>query len=268
VEILSSTCSALTCYPQPGKLKSLRLLEAFADGARGNIALDERLRPGAAAFYGTVGIEALWRAARARAACTPGADWYYLDNAFFDRARGRHFRVGKNALQGPLGKPSWTRYSDLHLAGIRPWCRRGRHVLVVEQSEYFMREVAGWPGGLAGWREHVLGRLRHATERPVVVRHWVRDKAERARTLAGDLDDCWALVTHASAAANEALIAGVPVFCTGPCVALEMGSGELERIESPRRPDGRQDWAARLAASQWTIEEFADGTAWKALNAA
>lgn len=215
---------------------------------------------GPVAFYGTVGIEHLLRQARA-----DGRDWYYLDNAYFDCARGRQFRVSKNALQRAVERPDWERFSALKL-GIQPWRKGGRHVVVVEQSMYFMCRLTPWDWGTTAWREHVLHTLRGLTDRPIVVRHWSNDKAERMRSLHEDLKDAWALVTWSSAAANEALLAGVPVFVAPGCVAAPMGSTDLTKIEAPAKPLGRIEWAARLAASQWTIEELREGAAWRAWN--
>lgn len=239
----------MRCYPQPGKEKSKLILEALAAGAGGD-------RPdGTPAFFGVVGIEDEWREVRARGA------YLYCDNSFFDATRGTYFRVGVGALQTVARRPDWDRRAKLPVSA-RPWRRNGKHVVVVAQSDHFMREVAGWPGGALAWQDHVLTALRRGTDRPIVVRHWSRDKGERSRTLQHDLEGAWALVTHMSAAATEAVVSGVPAFATGPCAALEMGLGQLERIEHPRRPDGREEWIARLAASQWTLEELRQGK-WK-----
>lgn len=86
------------------------------------------------------------------------------------------------------------------------------------------------------------------------------------RTLQEDLKDAHCVVTHMSAAANEALIAGVPVFVTGLCAASPLASGSLKEIEHPRYPSGREEWLAGLAGAQWTLDEFRRGIAWRALN--
>lgn len=249
------------CYPQPSKARSRLLLEAFAAGAGGKVSQQVlQLERGPAAFYGVVGIEYLLRLAR-----SDGRDWYYGDNAFFDRGRGTFFRFAKNAFQGPAAKPEGSRLAALGLE-VKPWQRGGRHIVVVEQSEHFL--------GLSGaggreWLTRMLLRIVKLTDRPLVLRRWRRDKDKAAATLRGDLKDAWALVTHASAAANEALLAGIPVFVSAKdCVAAPMASGELEQIESPRYPDGREEWAAALAASQWNVEELRAGAAWRALNGA
>jgi hypothetical protein len=76
------------------------------------------------------------------------------------------------------------------------------------------------------------------------------------------------LVTWSSAAANEALLAGVPVFVAGDCAASKMGLSDFTKIESPIYPPGRAAWAAALAGQQWSLEEFRSGVAWRTLQAA
>lgn len=214
------------------------------------------------AFYGVVGIEECFRLAQ-----QSGRDWYYIDNSFVDSARGKQYRVGRNELQpARLLRPDYDRLTALELK-IEPWRRDGRHIVVVMQSEDFMTGVVRWSGGVVGWQQHVLEALNAHTDRLIVLRHWSRDKLERARSLKQDLEGAWALITHMSAAANEAVLAGVPVFVTGQCAALPMGLSDLSAIERPRRPDGRHEWAAGLAGAQWTLDEFKSGIAWRALHA-
>lgn len=245
-------------YPQPGKDKSLRLLTAFCEGAGGRVAryLEQTEGCRSMAFYGTVGIERIFRMAQV------AGDWFYLDNAYFDCAREKYFRVSRNAFQRAL-RPDHARLEQLDVR-IAPWRRGGRHILVVEQSDYFMRELAGYP--IEKWRADIRRTLGLHTDRPILVRPWINNKLKGAATLQRDFVDCFAVVTHASAAAVEAVLAGIPVFLTGESVALEMGLSQLERIESPRRPDGRREWAARLAASQWSEAEMRSGAAWNALK--
>jgi hypothetical protein len=253
-------------YPQPGKPKSEQILVAFCGGAGGYIVDPSRglQDPGAAAFYGLAGLEALFTLAKQRAQLHRG-DWYYLDNAYFDATRQRYFRVSKNAMQRSARSPDFARLDELDVT-IAPWRRAGRSILIVEQSDYFMRELVGWRGGAAGWREDVMRELAGYTDRPLRPRIWLRDKAKASSSLAADLAGAWAVVTHSSAAAVEAVLAGVPVFLTGESVAIEMGLVQLSRIEQPSYPEGRREWAARLAASQWRLDEMTKGVAWRALN--
>jgi hypothetical protein len=250
---------SVTCYPHPGKLKSLRILEAFAKGCGAVISNGSELLDGAAAFYGVVGLELLWAEV-----IKQHREYYYIDNSYFDRSRGTFFRVGTGALQHDgTGEPDYARLDALQL-DIKPWRKSGNHIVVVAQSDHFMKTVAAWHP--LQWQHHVLTELKKHTDRPIVLRHWNRNKMEAAAGLAKDLAGAHAVVVHSSAAANEALLAGVPIFATSPCSALRMGLSQLDRIEYPRMPDGRRAWAAALAAKQWTLEEFSSGKTWAAIG--
>jgi hypothetical protein len=89
-----------------------------------------------------------------------------------------------------------------------------------------------------------------------------------ATSLREALRDCWALVTWSSAAANEALLAGVPVFTAADCAAALLGRTDFSKIEVPVYPEGRTVWAAALAGQQWSLDEFRHGVAWRTLQAA
>jgi hypothetical protein len=243
---------SVVCYAQPDKAKSRRVLEAFAAGCGGRMASTTaaRLEHGDVAFYGVrPGWLHLWRQARAE-----GRRVYYLDNAYFDADREARFRVGVNVVQQhrfPARQyPPFTR-------PIAPWRVGGRHIVVCPQSDEFMATVEQIN---EPWAEWVTRRLKMHTSREIRV----RKKAER-RPLAEDLRDAHALVAHTSAAANEALLAGVPVFVTGLCAASSMACSDLNRIERPLYPDGRERWAAALLAHQWTLDEMRDGACWKSL---
>lgn len=249
---------SVTCYPQPGKARSYELLSAFAKGALGRVCAQRfSLEAGPAAFYGLMSLEELFKRAR-----TDGRDWYYGDNAFFDVARHRFFRFSKNCFQS-IASGASADHARLQTLGLKiePWRRSGKNILIIEQSEHFMKSV----GRPIGWAQQMHHDVRMFSDRPVVLRFWDRNKARASQSLRAELQDAWALVTYSSAAANEALLAGVPVCVSDDSVALPF-STELSKIESPSMLDGREDWAARLAASQWTIDEIKSGNAWRMLN--
>ena len=254
---------SIICYPQPSKAKSSAVLAAFAAGCGANVHLSGpnslAPAPSAAAFYGVVGIEHLLNLARAEA-----REWYYGDNSYFDSGRGKYYRFTKNAFQAvkPFAEADFDRLKALGVE-IKPWRTEGSHIVIVEQSAHFHDISFAEPH----WASKVITELRKHTDRPLKVRYWRRDKDKASAALRNDLMGAWALVTHMSAAANEALAAGVPVFVSGQCAAAPLASGELAGIESAKTPDGRELWAARLSASQWTLEEMRNGKAWSVLNA-
>lgn len=77
--------------------------------------------------------------------------------------------------------------------------------------------------------------------------------------------DAWAVVTHHSNVAVDALLAGIPVFCWGG-VAREMGLQDFARIEDPHYPEDRAQWAADIAYTQWSVPEMAAGHCWQHLK--
>lgn len=248
----------ITCYPQPGKRKSAEIMRRFALGFGARIERDPARYSAdrAAAFYGVVGIEAQFNQAR-----TSGREWFYIDNSWFDRGRGDYFRIGHNRLQHDgIGKPDWQRFKALGIE-VKPWKKDGRHIVVCPQSDHFMTHVAGIKGGATAWLAETLVTLHANTDRPIVVREWSRDKTNLRGTLQADLENAWALVTHMSAAANEALLDGVPTFVTGQCAAWAQSHSYLHAIEYPIYLDGREEWAATLAGQQWQLFELEDGTA-------
>lgn len=249
-------------YPTPGKDKARVILDAFCAGAGGEVARDipARLPAGIPAFYGVTPATAhLWRQARAE-----GRDWFYIDNAYFDRVRGTYFRVTKNRLQhSGLGYSDGERFAGLGVA-IAPWRADGRHVLICPQSEEFMRVCAGYAGH---WLTDTLAELR-IYARDLRVRPWQRDKTKWYETLGEDLKGCWALVTYSSASAITAMLAGVPAICTAEdCISRAVTGGELSAILDPWQPAARAAWAAVVADNQWTLDEMRSGLTWAMLNA-
>lgn len=248
---------SVTCYATPGKVKSLRLCEAFAAGIRaagghGELhvgPVPERLKPGAAAFYGvTPATVHLWQQAK-----TEGRDWYYIDNSYFDVSRGTYFRVTRNRLQHDGTGASYGRRRQALGVTVRPWREgRGKHAVICVQSDGFMKTVAGVDP--AFWLRSAIEEAR-TMDLPVRLRSWEGNKIAQRRTLEADLKDAAVLITHSSAAAVEALLAGIQVRCAPVCAAYGVARRE------------REAWADVLADNQWTLAELQDGTAWRALSA-
>lgn len=245
---------SLVAYCQMDKEKSRRVCEAFAQGCGGSVTsvTEPTLRPGGAAFYGVRPPWLhLWEQARHE-----GRDAYYIDNAFVDAGREHYFRIGKNAFQSWSREPSDGKRLAALGVQIQPWKRDGRHILICPQSVEFMAMH-----GNGDWLSQTVGQVQAHTDRPVILR-----AKGSTRSLAADFKDAWLIVAHSSAVATEALLAGLPVVVTDPlCAAAEFGSTFAE-IETPKYPDGRGEWAARLADSQWSIPELKKGIAWTAVQ--
>ena len=244
----------LTCYRVPTEGTSPHWCEAFAKGAGGRVTESRRLLKGDMALFGSPKLWRIFTQAREQ-----GRTFYYGDHAYFRRFE--YYRITKNALVREPVPVDGVDDSRFNLLGVKieRWRSDGAHVLVCPPDDLFSSLI-----GLDAhkWLDDALATLAANTEREIRVR-------DRFSTgpLTDDLVGCHALVTYHSNAAVEALCFGVPVFVTGFGAAKNMGYVDLSKIEAPRYPVGRYEWACALANSQWTLDEMASGKAWSDLNA-
>lgn len=162
----------------------------------------------------------------------------------------------------------------LHFASLQPapWRKAGHHILVAGMGDKGAIAEGYQP---EQWERWAIGQLQQHTRRPIVYRpkpSWKTARpipgtiySPRDRDAELELQNCWAVVTHHSNVAVDALVAGVPVFCWEG-VAAALGSTDLSQIESPPMPDGRDEWMADIAWTQWSVREMADGLAWRHLR--
>lgn len=225
---------------------------AFAKGCGGELIHGGYMLPGAIAMFGHEALEPMLRQAQAE-----GRTWYYGDHAYF--GRGQYFRCTRNAMQhaGLEGDADPRRFASFGIP-IKPWRKSGSHIVLCPNSESFLSRY-----GAPNWVEETIAALKAVTDRKIVLRWKVH---AQAHPLARDLAGAWAVVTFTSNSAVEAVLAGVPAFCTAPCAGAAMSSANLQAIEAPVMPDGRLAWAARLANNQWTLEEMAAGKLWQAIG--
>jgi hypothetical protein len=78
----------------------------------------------------------------------------------------------------------------------------------------------------------------------------------------------YATVTFNSIAAIESILYGIPAFVSVPCAASPLASTDLSKLSDPFKPseDDIYKHACTLADGQFTLEEIANGTAWKLLQ--
>lgn len=243
----------LVCYDR-NKAKSRRIASAFAIGCGGQLVeasgLDVRGKD--IAFYGLSSGTIPLYTSREKA-----KSFRYIDNAYFDGQRGTHFRVTLGALQcSLLQQPNFQRLKSSGIE-IQPWKKTGKNVLLVVQSDEYMRLVAKQQSEI--WTTSVMKLIRKNTDRSLVIMPWVRDKIRAATIFAEALNDAWAVVVHSSSAGCEALRRGIPVFALEGCAASPLALNDLRLLESPFYPENREDWAAGLVNCQWTLEEFKEG---------
>jgi hypothetical protein len=230
----------LIARPVAGKKKSELICQAFIDGAPSHAHGE--------VFYGVdaSNIKHWNRVLRAR------APYYYCDNSYFDSVRGTQFRVTKNAMQVDTRKyqSDGCRFDALDLPIAPAQCNADGHWVLIEQSPWFMSLI-----GEPEWFSET-GKWAAGTGRKVVARRWDADKLKIQATLSADLVGAWGLLTHSSAAAVTALLAGIPVR-TDRAHAIA-----YVRVSSDNSVDGRQQAFGVLADHQFTLAEMKEGLAW------
>jgi hypothetical protein len=180
------------------------------------------------------------------------------------------------------GKKTWHRLvaNDLHLTpdldrgfpadrlsllpGLpRPWRPNGGAILVVENSEYHYRQQGTT---LEAWRTEVVQKLKPHTDRAIVFRPKELNRKTRDNLYERLCDlDYYCVITDASAAAIEAVWAGIPIITLGLHISRPVARTSLDEINDLYRgPIG--DWLCALTYSQWTLAEMQSGLAVKMIR--
>lgn len=226
---------------------------AFARGCKGTMT-DEigYLFDGPVATFGSPPVWPLLRTARQH-----GRDIYFGDHGYF--GRHKYYRITRNALQHDgTGEATPQRFLAFRRE-VQPWRETGRHIVVCPNSAAYF-QLHGLD--VDEWLISVREQLAQVTDRELRIR-WKMT----ATPIREDLINAWAVVVFSSAAALDALIAGVPVFTLAPFAAtVRMGRSDLQQIEDPYYPEDREPFLWNLANNQWTIRELCEGTAWQALQ--
>jgi hypothetical protein len=195
-------------------------------------------------FFGFDEIEELLRM-KAR-----GEPFLFLDHAYFQRGyEAANFRATISGIHQVEVKD--CPHDRLKRFGVRlaPWRTGGARVIVIPA----VPNPSRYHGG-PDWNDAVPHRVLR--EQDVLVK-WKKDGS-----LPDLLKHAKCLLAHVSVAAVEAACLGVPVVVDRNSPARPVSSPALDDL---RYPD-REQWAASLAYSQFSLSELSDGSAWSILN--
>lgn len=193
-----------------------------------------------------------------------------IDYGYLDRVRGvatwatGHWQVGVGGLNSlpPFDVPS----DRLAKLTPPPAAARGGAVLVCGQH-------VGDPShgldaaGIERWALDTLASLRSYTARPIIWRAHPDSPSIAPAGFDGvstapwseALDGVHAVVTIGSNIGHEAILAGVPVFCSPSAPYAEIAHTDLAMIENPIVTGHQRSYFARLAYAQWTLDELRSG---------
>lgn len=186
--------------------------------------------------------------------------FWYIDNGYWRPGRGNpegYYRICYRSM-GPVFLPDADAARGA-ATGVKfaPWRPSGRHILfALPGADY----GAALGFSMPVWIEHTKALLKRVTDRPIIT----RDRKSLV-PLADHLRDCWAVVTHSSNVAVEAVLAGVPVFVVPGSSAAPVGNVDLANLERPAMPDDREIWWTSLMCQQFTPAEMRSGLAYRHL---
>lgn len=219
------------------------------------MVLDFEPRPGIAVIHGM--------AFRQRRIMQFADDWYEIDHGYL--GRGDYHRVTHKALWTDGAGPADFRRLDRFNLTMRPWAKRGGDVLLAVQTDaaYEMDGITR-----DRWISDASRNVRRYSRRHALIRYKPIGQHRFQPPLAKILPAMWAVVTHTSSAALEALAAGVPAIVTNPKFPAALLGTPFEKLEAPVMPseEQRRDLFARLAAQQWNLEEMSSGKCWAHLH--
>tara|TARA_X000000950_G_scaffold281533_1_gene378346 strand:- start:7998 stop:8804 length:807 start_codon:yes stop_codon:yes gene_type:complete len=203
-------------------------------------------------------------------------NFYFMDHGYFTNAHDHpHWlRITKNKhCQNVLHQKPADRYENNFKQEIKPW-NKGKKILVLPPTN----AIANFFNA-TDWLDKTIETLKLNTDREIDVREKpynptvAKDhvgatvKVDKPTEHKGNINwkDYHAMVTYNSNTLVASLANGVPVFCDAMCAAAPISEINFSKIETPRYED-RIALFSSLAYNNWTLEEMANGTAWRMLN--
>jgi len=213
-------------------------------------------------------------------------DFYYIDTGYFGNfvslgntsGKKLFHRIVKNDLQKHwLEKHSSDRWQEICKIDPRyqwkGWKKKGRKILIVVPNRkscvFYGYDMDPYVNGEKTWLMNTIETIKKHTDMEIIIREKGSRAARQHHSIFDALDeDIFATVAFNSIAALESVIYGIPSFVTVPCAASPLSLIDLSQISTPLYPDESlvHQHCASLAYGQFTVEEIANGTAWKLLN--
>ena len=246
-----------------GSIRAHKLATAYAQGTGAFHQVMPEMRGAPHAFYGVRDDKMLDVFNKVKAS---GEPWLYVDNGYFTPDphgfRLYSIEVGAMRYAGPIEstKRGRLRWERLQRPKIKPWRKRGYHVLIALQSPYWYAKHGldwrAWMGGAEADALTYTGLKPVIRYKPGAPYNGV---LRSAQALHKDFSGAAAVITHSSLVSVEAVLAGIPAFadCYSPTRLL--GFTDRAQMKNPPRPGNRLEWAHTLAGRQWTLEEIANG---------
>ena len=204
-------------------------------------------------------------------------NFFFMDHGYFTNAHltPHWLRITKNKhCQNILQTRPADRYEKNFKQDIKPW-KKGKKILVLPPTNAIANFF-----NVTNWLDKTIKTLKENTDREIDIREKPYNpivgkdhvgatvKIETPTVHKGEINwnDYHAMVTYNSNTMVASLTNGVPVFCDPVnSAAAPISETDFTNIETPVYGD-RIALFSSLAYNNWTLEEMANGTAWRMLN--
>jgi len=183
-----------------------------------------------------------------------GINFYHYDHAYINRGhKSGNYRITSRQLNlSRLRVCGPSKLTSLNTRLVR-WRSHGSHILISPPTPNMISFLQ-----LDGWLDRTIAQLKKYTDRPLKIRY-----KGTSTPLDEDLKDCFALVTHQSNIAVDAVLSGIPVYVPTSSACYSVSSGPLSAIEYPKFPD-RELLINNISHSQYSLHHFVSGHAFQA----
>ena len=197
--------------------------------------------------------------------------------------RNETFKVGINGVNREADFANQLvddkRWKKLNIE-LKPWQSTGNTIIICGQH-HRSHQWRNNPS-MNLWFEQQINEIRKYTNRPILVRPHPRNPVgldikkwknvsykppQRDYNTIDDTDfketlkHAWAVINYSSNPAIIAVFNGIPVFVSEQSLCYDVGNISLNKINNPVMPD-RNNWANKLAYTEWTTEEIKQGLPW------
>jgi hypothetical protein len=201
--------------------------------------------------------------------------------------RNETFKVGINGINREADFANQTvddkRWKKLNIE-LKPWQSTGDTIIICGQH-HRSHQWRNNPS-MNVWVEQQINEIRKYTNRPILIRPHPRNpigldttkwkdvsykQPQRDYNTIDDTDfketlkHTWAVVNHSSNPAMMAVFNGIPIFVSEQSLCYDVGNFSLADINNPKMPD-RQNWANKLAYTEWWPIEIAQGKPWERIK--
>lgn len=162
-----------------------------------------------------------------------------------------------------------TRATQLSIQ-LKPWRQQGNNIIICSQHGH-SHQWRDQPA-MDQWIRNTITEIRQYTDRPIIVRPHPRfpvniknlNVESSTVPFKQDLLNAWAVINWNSNTGIESIIEGIPSFVGPESLARPVANLNLSQINDPVMPD-RTQWINKLAWTEWTTEEMANGIPQKLL---